>query len=350
MFNLGYTLTIVILGTMLLGGISGMLGTFVVLRRQALIGDALSHATLPGVMIAYMLINVRDLEVLLIGAFVSAFVAMVLLDVIKNYTRIKFDTSMALILSSFFGFGQVLLSHIQKTGAASQAGLSRFIFGQAATMLRADVYMITLIALIVFITVMVFWKELKLYIFDEAFFKAMGLSARVASGLITVLVVIIIVIGIRMVGVILMSALLIAPSVAARQFTNRFYLNVAFSGLIGSLGGIIGTYLSATRANMPTGPVIVIVLGTFVIVAIMFSPRTGLIKRYFQNVIYKKRVKRFRKLIHLYEHPSQTYLDETEAQYFLSHDYVMIEDGNVKITRKGMARIRSIKAVHVDES
>ena len=345
MFDLGYTLQIVILGTVFLGAISGILGTFVVLRNQALIGDALSHATLPGIMIAYMLTGVRSLQVLLLGAFISALVAMFALNTIKKYTIIKFDASMALILSGFFGVGQVFLSQIQKTGGASQAGLSRFILGQAATMLRRDIYFIAIVALVVLFLLIVFWKELKLYIFDENFYKASGLSERFISGLLTMMVTFIIVIGIRLVGVILMSALIIAPPVAARQLSNRFYLNVGIAGFIGAMSGMTGTYLSATRANLPTGPVIALVLGGVVLFTLLASPRNGIVKRYVQIRIFRSRIKRYRKLIHLYENPGEVNLDSEEYAYFINHDYVKVEDGALQVTSKGMKRIRSIKAV-----
>ncbi len=345
MFDLSYTLTIVLIGTMVLGMISGMLGVFVVLRRQALIGDALSHAALPGIMIAYLLIGVRSLEVLLIGAFISASIAMLLLNVIKKYTTIKFDASMALILSGFFGVGQVLLSHIQKSGAASQAGLSRFIFGQAATMLRGDVFIIIGVAFAVLVLIFLFYKELKLYIFDEAFYKALGLNEKLASTLLTMLVVIVIVIGIRMVGVILMSALIIAPSVASRQLSDRFFINVILSGIIGALSGAVGTYLSATRANLPTGPMITVVLGTLVLFVLMFSPKHGLLKRHIQVNVYKYRIKKYRKLIHLYENPDETELNPTEYSYFLTNDYLKLDYGQIILTEKALKKIRSIKAV-----
>lgn len=345
MFDLSYTLTIVLIGTMVLGAISGMLGTFVVLRRQALIGDALSHAALPGIMIAYLLVGVRSLEVLLIGAFISASIAMVTLNLIKKYTTIKFDASMALILSGFFGFGQVLLSQIQKTGAASQAGLSRFIFGQAATMLRGDVLVIIGVSVTVFVLILLFYKELKLYIFDEAFYKALGLSEKFISTLLTMLVVVIIVIGIRMVGVILMSALIIAPSVASRQLSDKFFINIVLSGFVGALSGATGTYLSATRANLPTGPTITVVLGSLVLFVLVFSPKHGLLKNHVQVFVYKNRIKKFRKLIHLYENRSQTELDPSEYHYFITHDYLRVENGSLNLTNKGLKRIRSIKAV-----
>ncbi len=345
MLPFSYTLIVVLLGTVILGGIAGMIGTLVVFRSQALIGDALSHATLPGVVIAFMLMQARQLEVLLVGAFISAVIAMFLLDVIKHHTTIKFDASMALILSAFFGFGQVLLSHIHKDGSAAQAGLSRFIFGQAATLLRSDVYLLAGVALLLFVLLMLFFKELKLFIFDEPFFVSLGFSRRIMNALITFMVVMIITIGIRMVGVILMSALLIAPAVAARQFSNRFGINVFLAWLIGGIGGAVGTYMSAARANMPTGPVIVLVLGVIVLFSVLFSFNDGLIKHAFLNWRYRIQIQKYRALIHFYENPDKAPMAEDDYAYFINHDYLRHTNGDLNLTKKGLKKVRLIKGV-----
>ncbi len=345
MFELSYTLQIVMLGTLMLGAISGMMGTFVVLREQALIGDALAHAALPGIMIAFLLTGIRDLQILLIGAFFSALLAMVVLNVIKRYTNIKFDAAMALILSGFFGVGQVLMSHIQKGGTASQAGLSRFILGQAATMVRRDILFIAVVALVMFLLMMLFFKELKLYIFDQNFFKASGLNERFINGLLTMMVTFIIIIGIRLVGVILMSALIIGPPVAARQLSNRFNINLLLAGVIGGFSGAMGSFLSATGNNLPTGPVIAFLLGIIVLVTLLFSPKNGIIKQTIQIKLYRHHIKKYRRLIHLYENPGLPASHADDYHYFIDHAYVCIEDGQLRLTDKGKRRIKHVKAV-----
>lgn len=302
MFEFSYTLRLVMLGTMMLGASAGMLGTFLVLRRQALIGDALSHAALPGIMIAYLFTGVRSLNVLLVGAFLAALTAMAVLELIKRRTRIKFDASMALILSGFFGVGQVLLSHIQQSGVASQAGLSTFIFGQAASMLRADVRVIMLISFVVVVFILFFYKELKLYVFDTPYFNVAMRGERFMSALLNFFLVLVIVIGIRMVGVILMSALLIAPSVASRQISNRLVMVVLLAGVFGAVAGFFGSLASARIDGMPTGPAIAVILGVIVIVLLLFSPRRGVIANQLRLTRYKRLMKRYKPLIHLKEH------------------------------------------------
>ncbi len=343
--NWPYTLRVVTVGTMVVGFISGFLGTFIVLRKQALVGDALSHAALPGVVIAFMLTQIRELPILLIGAAVASVVAMLLLNAIKRRTRVKFDAGMALILSGFFGLGQVLISHLQKTGSASQAGLSTFIFGQAASMVRADVVLIILVSLFVFLLLMLFWKELKLYIFDEPFYRSVGLSERVASGLLTITVVLVVVIGIRTIGVVLMSALLIAPSVAARQLSNRFLVNATLAGLIGASAGAVGTYVSyvgSTQASLPTGPVVVMLLSGFVLLTMFFSWRRGIVKHRVSVAIYRRQIIKYKRLIHLYEHGPIPADQRHEYEPFISRGTATVVNNEVLVSEKGKKRVRDL--------
>ncbi len=343
--NWPYTLRVVTIGTMFLGFIAGFLGTFIVLRKQALVGDALSHAALPGVVIAFMVTQVRDLPVLLIGATIASVVAMVLLNAIKRRTTVKFDAGMALILSGFFGLGQVLMSHLQKTGGASQAGLSTFIFGQAANMVRADVVLIIAVSLVIFLVLVLFWKELKLYVFDEPFYRSVGLSERAASGLLTITVVLVVVIGIRTIGVVLMSALLIAPSVASRQLSNRFMVNALLAGVIGAGAGAFGTYLSyvgSDRASLPTGPVVVMLLSGFVLFTMFFSWRHGIVKHRVSVAYYKRRIIKYKRLIHLYEHGPFSADERGQYSQFIDQRFATIKAGQVEMTDKGKQKVRDI--------
>lgn len=342
MFGFSYTLTIVLLGTLFLGTISGAFGTFIVLRRQALVGDALAHATLPGIVLAFMLTESRALESLLVGAALSALLAMGILNLLKHATKIKFDAGMALILAGFFGLGQMLLSHLQKTGAASQAGLSRFILGQAATMLRQDVFLISIVIMLVLIVIIAFWKELKLFTFDPIFFKTIGLSERFMERLLTMLTVIIVVIGIRTVGVILISALIIAPAVIARQFSNRFGMNIALAAITGGLTAAVGTLLSATRNNLPTGPVIALLLGALVLLSIVLAPKRGLLWEIKRARKHARAIIEAKPLIHLYE-TEQT----REEDHRVYADYVKTGDltyksGVLIMTKQGTARVQKL--------
>ncbi len=342
MFEISYTLRLVLLGTLMLGVSAGMLGTFLVLRSQALMGDALSHSALPGVMLAYIISGVRDLQVLLIGAFLSALLATALLEMIKRYTTIKFDASMALILAGFFGFGQVLLSHIQTGGAASQAGLSTFVLGQAATMLRADIVMIAWMSAIVLFVIALFYKELKLFVFDGQYFKVIMRHERIISVVLNAMVVFVIVIGIRMVGVILMSALLIAPGVAARQLSNRLWLNLVYAGIVGGVSGIIGAFLSARISGMPTGPAIAVVLGVIVIIALLFSPKKGLVRHFVFLRRFRRSIHTYKPLIHMYEKQSPLAFDHAQAERFCAQGLIQSRGTQWSLTHKGETLVRRI--------
>ena len=272
-----YTLITVALGAAFLGTVSGALGTYAVLRRQSLMGDAISHAALPGIALAFLLTGTKIHLLLILGAAIAGWLGTLIIMAIVGLTRIKFDSALALILSTFFGFGLVLLSLIQRTGNANQAGLDTFLFGQAATILKRDVITIVILGGIVLIIMIILWKELKLLIFDEGFAASIGLPIRTLDVLLTSLLVIAIVIGLQAVGAVLMSAMIVAPAVAARQWTDRFSFMVALAAIFGAVSGVIGTIISSTAAHIPTGPTIILSATLFVIISIILAPNRGLI-------------------------------------------------------------------------
>lgn len=231
-----YTFRIVALGTILLGIASGLLSSFVTLNKQALVGDALSHAALPGIVLVFMIIKVKNLELLLLGALFFGLIAIGLTNIIKKYSKVKFDSSLALVLSSFW-FWSSINDNYSKTPTASQAGLNNFIFGQASTMLPHDVYLMLSISILVILLIILFWKELKLFVFNPEFSQALGFNNKYISLLFSGLIVLTVIIGLESVGVILISSLLVAPGVSARQWTNRLSIMVVLSGLFGAISG-----------------------------------------------------------------------------------------------------------------
>ena len=210
-----YTLMIVGIGAALLGTVSGALGSYAVLRRQSLLGDAISHAALPGIAIAFLLTGSKMPLVMVLGAAIVGWLGTLLILSIVRLTRIKYDSALAIVLSTFFGFGLVLHTLIQRTGNANQAGLDTFLFGQAATMLARDALTIGILGGVAIIIMLIFWKELKLLVFDEGFAASIGFPIRALDILLTSLLVIAIVLGLQAVGAVLMSAMLVAPAVAA---------------------------------------------------------------------------------------------------------------------------------------
>ncbi|GAL60663.1 MULTISPECIES: metal ABC transporter permease [Algibacter] len=279
-FNLvftDYTLRTITLGTAILGAVTGMLGSFAVLRKQSLLGDAISHAALPGIAIAFLITGAKDSNVLLLGALVSGLLGTFWIRSIIKKTHLKSDTALGLILSLFFGFGMLLLTFIQKQPNANQAGLDKYLFGQAATLVESDVWLMAIVTGVCLFVLLLFWKEFKILLFDADYTKTLGFNTKFIDILITTFIVLAIVLGLQTVGVVLMSAMLLAPAAAARQWTNSLGLMVFLAAIFGAFSGVFGTAISSSQNNLSTGPVIVIVAGVFVLVSFIFSPSRGLL-------------------------------------------------------------------------
>ena len=274
-----YTLQTITLGTAFLGALCGMLGSFAVLRKQSLLGDAISHAALPGIALAFLITETKDSNTLLIGALISGLIGTFWIRGIVKNTHLKSDTALGLILSLFFGFGMLLLTFIQKMPNANQAGLDKYLFGQAATLVNSDVWTMCIIAGLSLLILLVFWKEFKLLLFDADYTKSLGFNVKFLDVLITFFIVVSIVVGLQTVGVVLMSAMLLAPAAAARQWTNSLGVMVALAAIFGAFSGVLGTGISASSNNLSTGPVIVLIAAVFVLFSFVFSPKRGLLFR-----------------------------------------------------------------------
>ncbi len=272
-----YTLRTVALGAAALGLTSGALGSFAVLRKQSLLGDAISHAALPGIALAFLLTGSKATPVLVAGAAVAGWVGTLAVMKITSATRVKEDSALGIVLSVFFGFGLVLLTFVQKRPDASQAGLDRFLFGQAATLLHRDVLLISGLGAMALLGAALFWKEFKLLAFDPDYGASLGFPMRAVDVILTTLLVVSIVIGLQTVGVVLMSAMVVAPAAAARQWTDRMGRMVAVAGLFGAMAGVSGAVLSSLTEHLPTGPTIVLCLSGLVVLSILFAPNRGVL-------------------------------------------------------------------------
>ncbi len=278
-----YTLRTVALGSAILGLVSGALGTYAVLRGQSLIGDAISHAALPGIALAFLLTGSRLTLVLLLGALAAGWLATLAIMAVTQTSRITFDSALGLALSVFFGVGLMLLTYIQQTAGAQQAGLDTFLFGQAATLVTDDVWTMAGLGAVALLGMALCWKEFKLLSFDPAFARSLGLPVRMLDTLLMTLLVLAIVIGLQTVGVVLMSAMLVAPAAAARQWTDRLGVMVALSMAFGVAAGVCGALISSLVANLPTGPTIVLCVSAIVAVSLTLAPRRGLLWRYLRD-------------------------------------------------------------------
>ena len=263
-----YTFQVVALGAALLGMTSGLIGSFAVLRRQSLLGDVVSHAALPGIAAVFLMTGTKDTVWLLIGALCSGLAATGFIIGVVRYSRVKFDTALALGMSVFFGLGLVLLTYVQKIPNANQAGLQRFIFGQAAVLLKSDILVIAVTGAVLLALTLLFWKEFKLLSFDPEFARSLGLPTRSLNVLLSAMTVAAIISGLQTVGVILMSAMLVAPAVAARQWTNRLGVMVGLAALFGAVSGVAGTLASSALPKLPAGPAIVVAADVLVLISL----------------------------------------------------------------------------------
>lgn len=274
---LDYTVRTVALGAAVLGAVSGALGTFAVLRRQSLLGDAMSHAALPGIALAFLITREKDPWVLVAGAAVACWLAAIAVMAVVRQGRVKYDGALALVLSVFFGFGLVLLTAIQRLPNATQAGLDKFLFGQAAALLARDVTVMALLGGGAIAILLAGWTRFQVLSFDPDFAHSLGLRVRGLDVLLTSLLVVAIVIGLQTVGVVLMSALVVAPAAAARQWSDRLGPTVALAALFGATAGAAGALLSSMTVRLPTGPTIVLCASVIVGLSLAFGPARGLV-------------------------------------------------------------------------
>jgi len=318
-----YTIRTVALGAAVLGIVAGALGTFALLRRQSLLGDAMSHAALPGVLIAFMLTGSKAPVVLVLGAAVAGVLGTFLLLAITRYSRIKEDAALGVILSVFFGFGLLLLTFLQRNPTAAQAGLNRFLFGQAATLLVRDVITMSAFGGAALLLVVLFWKEFKLLSFDRDFGSSLGYPMTALDVLLTTLLVIGIVIGLQAVGVVLMSALVVAPAAAARQWTDRLGMMLVIASAFGALAGVTGALISSTGAGFSTGPVVVLAISLIVLASLRFGAGRGLVWNWLRRQRSRRTLRTEAVLDNLYglasQHADPRHPHAVEALRVLDH-------------------------------
>ena len=265
----------VLIGTTLLASSAAVVGAFSYLKGQSLVGDAIAHALLPGVVLAFLLGDGRNPIFLIVGALVSGLIAHYGIGYIQSRTKLKSDTAVSLVLSTFFGFGIMLMSLIQRSGQGQQAGLERYLLGKAAAITMDDVYVFSALAVLLMVGVGLFYKGFQLMTFNEDFAATIGLPVTFIRFTFTVLTVLAITIGIQTVGVVLMAALLITPSAAARAWTKSLPTMLLLAAVFAASSAITGTYISSAIPKMPTGPWVVLVLAFFGFGSLIFAPEKG---------------------------------------------------------------------------
>lgn len=355
-----YTIRNVALGAFVLGIVSGTLSAFAVLRKQSLLGDAMSHAALPGIVIAFLLTGVRSLPVLLLGAIIAGWLGTLFMLLITSQTRIKQDAAQGVVLAVFFGFGMALLSWVLRQNNAQHAGLDSFLFGKAAATVADDVRVMALIGAGVLALIALFWKEFKLISFDPGYAATIGLPVGRLDVLLTTLIVVVVVVGLQMVGVVLMSAMLVAPGVAARQWTNRLGVMVILSAIFGAVAGVGGALISSFEAGLPTGPVIVLLISGIVVLSLLFASERGIVWEWVRRYRNARRLREAAVLEALYrmamQHGDPYYPHSVASlragvvgqgvRYTLTHlaqkGLVEQRDGGWALTSEGVAALRQL--------
>ncbi len=275
-----YNFVVVLCGVSMLGAGAGMVGAFAVLRKRALTGDALSHAALPGVCIAFLILGERNLSAMLFGALVSGIVGVAIISALVRWTRVRDDAAIGIILSVFFGLGIVLLRIIQDMGeVGSKAGLQSFIFGKTTGITSGDVWTIFIASLLYVAAILILYKEFFAVSFDAGFAQSLGWPVYGIDLLLMSLVAAAVVIGLPTVGVIMVSALLIMPGATARFWTDRLSVMLVLSAIFGFVTGVIGTILSATFDRLPAGPIIVLTGSALFAISMLFGVRRGVLAR-----------------------------------------------------------------------
>lgn len=372
-----YNTRIVILGTAALGTAAGMIGTFMLLRKRALLGDALSHATLPGIAIAFILMTLaggtgKSLPGLLIGATVTGLLGVAAILVIRGMTRIKEDAALGIVLSVFFGLGVALLGIIQNMDRGSAAGLETFIYGKTASMLRGDAQLIGITAILVAIICALLFKEFTLLCFDQTYARTQGWPALGLDLTLMAFVTAVTVIGLQAVGLILIIALLIIPPAAARFWTERLSTMLIVAAVLGALSGVLGAAASALQPRMPAGAIIVVAASVLFVVSMFFGTSRGVLRGWLRQRRLVRRVGQqhlLRAILELIEHRTPTgaamtkqpvSFDEIAARRAwwpgelnrllrrAAHDELLVHlpDGTVQLTDVGWSEAQRIVRNH----
>lgn len=306
LFMQDYNTRVVVLGVAVLGGAAGLVGSFTLLRKRALMGDALSHASLPGIALAFVVAtamgyNGKSLPLLYAGATVSGLLGMSVILWIRNKTRLKEDTALGIVLSVFFGFGVAVLGVVQQMESGHAAGLESFIYGKTASMRSGDVQMIIYASLLAIVICLLLVKELKLLCFDEGFAGSRGYPVVLLDMALMTSVVLVTIVGLQAVGLILMIALMVIPAAAARFWTNEMSKMMLYSAILGTLGSIAGAMVSAVFPKLPSGAMIVLVCSFFFFLSMVFGSSRGVLIRQLRRRRLNRRIERQHLLRAIYE-------------------------------------------------
>jgi manganese/zinc/iron transport system permease protein len=272
-----------LIGSILLGVTCGLLGSFIVMRKMALMGDALSHAVLPGVAAGFLWNMSKDPMAILVGATTAGLLGTATVNFIRQTTRLKEDTAIGIVLAVFYAIGICMITMIQKLPTGNKSGIDKFLFGQAAAIGRQDLILMAIVAAVSIAVVLIFHKELLLVSFDFDFGKASGFPMQAIHYCLMLLLAFAVVISLQAVGVVLVSAMLITPAAAAYLLTDRMDRMIWLAALFGILSGVAGAFFSFLGNNLPTGPFMVLGVSFIFAAAFFFAPRHGVLSRWIRH-------------------------------------------------------------------
>lgn len=301
-----YNTRVVLFGVAVLGTATGLVGSFTLLRKRALLGDALAHASLPGIALAFMIasglgLNAKSLPILLLGATLTGLLGVAVVLVVRTQTRLKEDAGLGIALSVFFGAGMALLGVIQQMDTGHAAGLESFIYGKTASMNAYDARLIAIASCVAIICSVLLFKELKLLCFDESFAGSRGLPVVALDLALMTLVVLVTIVGLQAVGLILMVALLVIPPAAARFWTEKMWAVATLSALLGCVGGLVGGAASALFPRLPSGAMIVLTSTALFVFSMFFGTARGVLIRWTRRYNVNRRIRKQHLLRGLYE-------------------------------------------------
>lgn len=292
-----HTYRMVFFGTMTIGLVAGALGSFAYLRKQALISDVISHAALPGTLLAFLAavtvlgVDGRNMLGLIIGAVIVGTIAVLFANGVTNTTKLRIDSAMAVSLTLFFGLGMVLMRIINNGVFPGKGGIQDYLFGNASVMTIADLRTSLITGALALVLMVVFWKEFALRTFDPDHARVLGFNARTVDILMFTTIVIAIVIGVKAVGLVLMVAFVVTPPAAARQWTTTLTGMVSLAAIFGAVGSGVGAYLAISFGEVPTGPLIVLTLFAIFLISLVCSPRRSIIATVLTRWRARKHVK-----------------------------------------------------------
>lgn len=284
-FLSNHTYRMVFFGTSVIGLVAGALGSFAYLRKQSLISDVISHAALPGTLLAFLTATVvfgadgRNMLGLIVGAVVIGTIAVLFANAVARTSKIRIDTAMAVSLTIFFGTGMLLMRVVTNSSLPGKGGIQDYLFGNASVITMADLTTSIAVGGLALVLMLVFWKEFALRTFDPDHSTVLGFGARGIDTLMFTTIVIATVIGVKAVGLVLMVAFVVTPPAAARQWTRTLPGMVGLSALFGAVGSGVGAYLSIIGGKIPTGPLIVLTLFAIFVISLLLSPRRSVITR-----------------------------------------------------------------------